>query len=261
VSVVPVPKDKRSIFVVPLGGYTYIGTTDTDYDGPVDDPVCTQADVDYLLNAMNASLSEPLTRDDVVGTWAGLRPLVRSATTTRTADLSRRHSVVASDSGVVTVNGGKLTTYRKMAEDTVDVVMAQLGRKGRSVTKKIRLHAAEGAEQVEDLASLRRHGTDVRIVRALVDADPSLGEPLVAGLPFLRAEAVHAVRHEMARTLDDVLARRVPARWLAGDAAADAAEATARLIAPELGWDDDEIGRQVAAFRDAVAADRSAVLT
>jgi glycerol-3-phosphate dehydrogenase len=259
-AVVPVPKDKRSIFVVPLGGHTYIGTTDTDYDGPVDDPVCTRDDVDYLLHAMNAALTSPLAHDDVVATWAGLRPLVRSATTTRTADLSRRHSVVASDSGVITVNGGKLTTYRKMAEDTVDVVMEQLGRKGRSITKKITLHGADGADRVEDLSSLRRHGSDVRIVRALVDADAALGEPLVAGLPFLRAEAVHAVRHEMARTLDDVLTRRVPARWLAGDAAADAAEATARLIAPDLGWGDDEIQRQVAAFRDAVAADRSAVL-
>jgi glycerol-3-phosphate dehydrogenase len=95
-------------------------------------------------------------------------------------------------------------------------------------------------------------------VAALVGAAPSLGEPLVAGLPHLRAEAVHAVRHEMARTLDDVLARRIPARWLAADAARDAAEATARLIAPDLGWDDEEIARQVDGFRADVGADLAA---
>src|SRR3546814_9793372 len=107
--VVPVPKDKRSVFVVPWlpngdGTFelTYIGTTDTDYDGPVDDPQCTPEDVDYLLSAINLSVREPLTTADVVGTWAGLRPLVKAAATGRTADLSRRHSVVVRDSGVVT---------------------------------------------------------------------------------------------------------------------------------------------------------------
>ena len=257
-AVVPVPKDKRSIFVVPLGGHTYIGTTDTDYDGPLDDPMCTREDVDYLLGAMNASLAEPLSHDDVVGTWAGLRPLVRTASSARTADLSRRHTVVSSPSGVVTVNGGKLTTYRKMAEDTVDEVMKALGRKGRSRTKKVLLHGADGAEQVDDLASLQRHGTERRLVQALIDGDATLGEPLVPGLPYLRAEAVHAVRHEMATTLDDVLTRRTQARWLDAEAAAGVADEVARLVAAELGWDEAEVGRQVGAFREAVAADQSA---
>src|SRR5690606_11117222 len=99
----------------------------TDYDGPVDDPQCTPEDVDYLLSAINLSVREPLTTADVVGTWAGLRPLVKAATTGRTADLSRRHSVVVRDSGVVTVTGGKLTTYREMAQDTVDAVVEHLG--------------------------------------------------------------------------------------------------------------------------------------
>ena len=131
--VVPVPKDKRSVFVVPWlptddGGFqlTYIGTTDTDYDGPLDEPQCTADDVAYLLRALNASVDEPLTEADVVGTWAGLRPLVKAASSGRTADLSRRHRVTASDSGVITVTGGKLTTYREMAEDTVDEVVATL---------------------------------------------------------------------------------------------------------------------------------------
>jgi glycerol-3-phosphate dehydrogenase len=266
-AVVPVPADKRSIFVVPMGDRTYIGTTDTDYDGPVDDPRCTAEDVRYLLDAVNHSLAEPLTEADVVGTWAGLRPLVKAATSGRTADLSRRHRVVASGSGVISVTGGKLTTYRRMAADTVDEVVAALGRGGRSRTRRLRLHGADGYDALAGAAPrlglapevldhlANRHGGDARVIAAMVTEDPTLGEPLVAGLPHLRAEAVHAVRHELARTLDDVLARRLPARWLAAQASADAAEATAALVGPELGWSEEEAAAQVASYRAAVAAD------
>ncbi len=125
-AVVPVPGDKRSVFVVPWGRFTFIGTTDTDYDGPVDDPQCTAEDVDYLLAAINGAVVEPLDHNDVLGTWAGLRPLVKAAPGGRTADLSRRHSVVHSTSGVVTVTGGKLTTYREMAADAIDHLMAEV---------------------------------------------------------------------------------------------------------------------------------------
>lgn len=271
--VFPVPKDRRSIFVVPMGGKTYIGTTDTDYDGPIDDPQCTPEDVAYLLNAMNVSISPPLSETDVLGTWAGLRPLVKSATSERTADLSRHHKVVTSASGVVSVTGGKLTTYRRMAEDTVDAIAKTSGSR-RCRTKKLKLHGADGyddlvtdvdaaasrlgipAELVTHLAN--RHGADTRVIAAMVVADPSLGEPLVAGLPYVRAEALHAVRYELARTLDDVLTRRIPARWLSRDAAAAAAEDAARLIAPELGWSDDDVNREVASFRAAVDHERDA---
>ena len=253
--VFPVPKDRRSIFVVPTPdkSFTYIGTTDTDYDGPIDDPQCTPEDVRYLLDAMNASLAEPLTEDDVTGTWAGLRPLIKSASSERTADLSRRHKIARSDSGIVSIAGGKLTTYRKMAADTVDEVVAIVGRGGRSTTKKLRLHGAEGYDALDathpHLAN--RFGGDARVVLAMIDADPSLGEPLAEGLPYLKAEAVFAVRYELARTLDDVLTRRIPMRWLARDAALACAEATARLIAPELGWTDDDVARELEAFRAA----------
>src|SRR5262249_54799886 len=108
--VVPVAKDRRSVFVVPWGDLTYIGTTDTDYDGPLDDPECTPEDVAYLLRALNAVVVEQVDESDVLGTWAGLRPLLRTATNARTADLSRRHAVRRSRTGVVTVTGGKLTT-------------------------------------------------------------------------------------------------------------------------------------------------------
>ncbi len=124
--VIPVPGDKRSVFVVPWGDLTYIGTTDTDYDGPLDDPQCTPEDVEYLLGAINHAITGEITPADVVGSWAGLRPLVRDAGSERTADLSRRHKVTPSSSGMVTVTGGKLTTYREMAADTVDVVLGQV---------------------------------------------------------------------------------------------------------------------------------------
>ncbi|MFV0315982.1 MAG: FAD-dependent oxidoreductase, partial [Microthrixaceae bacterium] len=121
--VIPVPGDRRSVFVVPHGALTYIGTTDTDFDGEVDDPQCTPDDVEYLLSAINASIDGELTTDDVTGSWAGLRPLVASGGDGRTADLSRMHRVRRSDSGLVTITGGKLTTYREMAADTVDEVI------------------------------------------------------------------------------------------------------------------------------------------
>lgn len=266
--VFPVPKDRRSIFVVPMAGKTYIGTTDTDYDGPIDDPQCTPEDVAYLLNAVNASITPALTEADVLATWAGLRPLVKSATTERTADLSRHHSIVRSASGVLSVTGGKLTTYRRMAEDAVD----EIAKGTRCRTKKLKLHGADGYDElVKDLDTAvsrlgisadlvthlaNRHGGDTRVLAAMIVADPSLGEPLVTGLPHVKAEAVHAVRHELARTLDDVLTRRIPARWLSRDAAAAAAEDVARLVAPELGWSDADVAHEVASFRAAVDHER-----
>ena len=122
---IPVREDRRSIFVVSWGDQVYLGTTDTEWDGPLDDPSCLPEDVDYILDAANAVTTRPIGRDDITGIWAGLRPLLapvegKHAPSERTADLSRRHTVRTSAEGMVTVTGGKLTTYRKMAEDTVD---------------------------------------------------------------------------------------------------------------------------------------------
>jgi glycerol-3-phosphate dehydrogenase len=275
-AVLPVRRDKRSIFVVPWEGpdgkvgpegFTYVGTTDTDYDGPVDDPQCTDDDIDYLLDGLNGSLRTPLDRGDVLGTWAGLRPLVREASSGRTADLSRRHRVALSESGVVTVTGGKLTTYREMAEDTVDAVVEHLrdradltpARRGRTATMAIR--GAEGWDEARDTDAhlAGRYGGESRVVKAMVDSTPDLAEPLVAGLPYRRAEAVYAVRYEMATTLDDVLSRRTRARLLDRDATAAAAEDVAELIGGELGWTADERARQVAAYRRAAERERQPV--
>ena len=256
-AIVPVPKDKRSIFVVPWGDFTYIGTTDTDYDGPIDDPQCTPEDVKYLLDAMNMAMAEPLTVDDVIGTWAGLRPLVTGGTVgQKTADLSRRHKVASSKTGLVTVTGGKLTTYRKMAEDTTNAVLKTIGRKAACRTKNLRLMGAAGtAPDDEHLA--RRYGSEAAAILALADSDPDLTTPLVPGLPYRRAEAVYAVRHEMATTLDDVLTRRTRSRQLNRDATAGAAESVARLIGAELGWDETRIAAEVESYRAALEHERT----
>jgi glycerol-3-phosphate dehydrogenase len=261
-AVIPVPKDRRSVFVVPWGDFTYIGTTDTDYDGPLDNPQCTPDDVAYLLRAINGAVTTPLTESDILGTWAGLRPLVKDAGSERTADLSRRHSVTTSASGVVTVTGGKLTTYRRMASDTIDTVVKTLGVKVRSRTARIPLtgarnwDAGEPGGSTAHLAS--RYGSNGDAIRKLVDAQPELAEPIVPGLEYSKAEVVYAARDEMARSVDDVLARRTRARLLARDASADAAAEVARLIAPILGWSPDDQEASTAAYRALVDAERTA---
>ncbi|MGZ4758686.1 MAG: glycerol-3-phosphate dehydrogenase/oxidase [Acidimicrobiales bacterium] len=276
--VVPVRKDKRSIFVVPWGDFTYIGTTDTDYDGPIDDPQCTPEDIAYLLGAMNDAMTVELTEADILGTWAGLRPLVRDAGSERTADLSRRHRVTPSASGMVTVTGGKLTTYREMAADTIDLVLEQvLGAKvvervaRHSRTRRLPLRGARGYAEVLAEASTstrveprvidhlaNRYGGEARALLAMIDRDPGLAEPLVPGLPYLRAEALYAVRYEMARSIDDILSRRTRARLLARDASAAAAPAVAALVAADLGWDAAEQECQVKAYRALVDEEREA---
>ena len=268
--VAPVPKDKRSVFVVPWpaadGGaprFTYIGTTDTDYDGPLEDPQCTREDVDYLLRAINHSTTTEIRDEHVIGTWAGLRPLVKADPTGRTADLSRNHAVNASQSGMITVTGGKLTTYREMAEDTLDAVADQLDlprARRRSRTARLRLLGADGyrpdatgtAGQLHE-----RYGGEARVIEAMIERDRALGEPMVAGLPYLRAEAVYAARYEMAVTLDDVLSRRTRCLLLGRDAAADAAQDVAGLVGDELGWDEARRRQEVESFRATAARQRS----
>jgi glycerol-3-phosphate dehydrogenase len=276
--VVPVPKDKRSVFVVPWGGtdgnyeFTYIGTTDTDYDGSIDDPQCTPDDIAYLLKAINFSVTTKVTEADILGTWAGLRPLVKSATSGRTADLSRKHRVARSDSDLVSITGGKLTTYREMAADTVDTVLEIMDRdvppnvSRRSRTKRLHLRGADGYESGRTSAGsdhvllhlLDRYGDDARSVLALAERDTTLREPLVPGLPYLKAEAIYAVRHEMARSVDDVLSRRTRARLLARDVSGSLADEVAALIAPELGWNAEEQSTHAARYRDSIASERAA---
>lgn len=265
--VLPVAKDRRSIFVVPWGNTTYIGTTDTDYEDGVEEPQCTDQDVEYLLTAINAAIKEPLTKDDVIGTWAGLRPLLRQADSERTADLSRRHGIRVSASGVITITGGKLTTYRRMASDTIDAASRELNQKTKCRTKNLPLIGADGFKPSmsshngstdPEFHLTSRYGSESKKIKDLVAGDPRLGKPLVTGLPYLRAEAIFAVRYEMAQDIDDVLDRRTRARLLARDATSAAAIDVGNLIGPELGWDEAEITRRVCAYQESITAEREA---
>ena len=272
--VIPVPRDRRSLFVVPWisngdGTYkfTYIGTTDTDYKGPVNDPQCTKDDIEYVLAALNASVTTNVTVDDVTAVWSGLRPLVKtddsSAKAGRTADLSRRHKVFTSDNGVITVTGGKLTTYREMAEDAVDEACDILGRKASCKTKRLSLRGANGKRlqsTVLDQHLDGRFGSDATHLRQLMNDNPTLAEELVPGLPYLKCEAVYAVTHEMATTLDDILTRRTRARLLDRRACKTVAPAVADLVAPYLKWDNTARDRNLAHFIDECAREDAAGL-
>ncbi len=277
-AVIPVRQDHRSIFVVSWGEQVYLGTTDTAWEGPLDEPGCTPEDVDYLLDAANAVTTKALGRADITGIWSGLRPLLapvagKRAPSERTADLSRRHTVRTSPSGMVTVTGGKLTTYRKMAEDTVDAALSVLGSgRRRCSTKTLRLRGApagQGRTRAERPAPITapadpassaathlasRYGTETPEVLALADGRPELLEPLVPGLPYLGAEALYAVRAEMACTVADVLDRRTRASLRDARGAAAAAPAVAALVAPELGWDRDRTASESSSYAEGVRA-------
>ncbi len=255
-------RDKRSVFVVPWGDQAYIGTTDTDFDGDADHPTCTPADVEYLLDGFNRWFTTHLTPADVTGTWAGLRPLVQGAApagakTKRTADLSRRHAVSVSVQSMITVAGGKLTTYRAMASDTVDVALEVLGERPRPCrTKKVALLGAAPDLAQSHLA--QRYGSEAAAVERLMSGDAALAEPLASGSRYLQAEVVHAVRNEMARSLDDVLERRTQMRFRTLAASAEAAPRVAELLRDELGWSPAETSANVSAYLASVAAERAA---
>ena len=271
-AVVPVPGDRRSVFVVPWpdGEDVYVGTTDTDWDGPLDDPACLPEDVDYVLGAVNHVVTSPLDRADVTGVWAGLRPLLASRggrhVSARTADMSRRHTVQVSDGGLVTVTGGKLTTYRQMAEDAVDAALSRPGvapaGASRCRTARLPLRGAAGLAELlapgasagtgldEDrfAALVSRHGGDTPAVLALAEGRPELLEPLVPGLPHLRAEGLWAAREEMACTVDDVLERRTRAVLRRAEAAAGAAGDVGALLAGDWGRSEEAAAEEAAAF-------------
>jgi glycerol-3-phosphate dehydrogenase len=213
-ALLPVQGEGRFIFTVPWGAVTVIGTTDSDHDGPLDDPEPTEPEIAQLLGEANASLAEPLLRDDVVASYAGLRPLV-SHGAGGTADLSRKHRVTASDAGVVTITGGKLTTWRRMAEDTVDRLGdVVLGPLPACRTTRLTL---EGASRPREVAAIAR-GED-------------LGALLVGGLPYVEADVAYAARFEMAATVEDVLARRTRASTEAPRNAEAASQRVAELLA------------------------------
>jgi glycerol-3-phosphate dehydrogenase len=270
--VMAVPGDRRSIFVLPFeeAAFTFIGTTDTAFDGDIDTPLCTPDDVTYLLNAVNASTDAALTPDDITGLWAGLRPLLRpqegATVSERTADLSRRHSVQVGSDGAVHITGGKWTTYRQMAEDTVDVVVDRLGVRHRCATKRLPLFGAPGtvpAWSRDASSSLhthlwRRYGDEGRVILDLIGDHPELGDVAIEGLPYRLAEFVYAAQHELAVTLIDLLTRRTRAHLQDARATLRAANHVATAVAPWLGWRPDDVSREVASYRALVHSEFTA---
>ena len=269
-AVLAVPGDRRSIFVVPFeeAPFTFVGTTDTPYDGSLDSPLCTSDDIEYLLRAVNASTSSGLTTSDITGVWAGLRPLIApkdgKKLRERTADLSRRHQVNVTQDGMIHVTGGKWTTYRAMAEDAMKEVHRRTGKGKQVRTTNLRLFGSPAkGEDVNSLADLdlhlyQRFGSERHAIAELIAANPALGELAIPGLPYVKAEFVYSAENELAVTLIDLLSRRCRAHIQDARATLAAAPSIAALVAPHLGWDDAATNREVAAYRELVTSEFSA---
>jgi len=259
-----VPRDGRHIFLIPWGDFALIGTTDTDYQGDLDNPAATLDDVDYLLEATQHTFpGAQIQYDDIISTFAGLRPLV-SAPGSPSA-LSRKHVIMEGESGLVTITGGKLTIHRLMAEQLTDHIQKKLAEEfGVHVHSECRTkEPLEGARieriQVSGVDEpVGRHlidtyGGDTAWILAYVEENPSLGEHIVPELPYLMAEVLYAVQHEMALSVCDVLIRRTHVIYERRDGGLERARAVAELMAPRLGWDEAEIERQVADYAAQVA--------
>jgi glycerol-3-phosphate dehydrogenase len=264
--VLPETDDKRILFLVPWESRAVFGTTDTG-SGDLDHPTATQDDIAYLLHHLNRYLSVNLTADDIISVYAGYRPLLRARSSAHsTAKLSRTHAVLQNESGLVTIVGGKLTTYRRMAQDTIDVLSRRDGSTSMAhPTTNLPLSGSAGwpASQ-RDLevkgAALglspqtishlgESHGSHASALLKLIESDASLRERLVEDLPYIRAEVVWACRHEMAMTLDDVLARRTSIILEDRDRGAGIVDDVAALMSKELDWSPEQQKVMIDAYR------------
>ncbi|MEU6716332.1 glycerol-3-phosphate dehydrogenase/oxidase [Nonomuraea sp. NPDC046802] len=264
--------EKSVLFVIPWGRHWIVGTTDTEWTLDKSHPAASRLDIDYLLDHVNAVLSVPLTRDDVEGVYAGLRPLL-SGESDETSKLSREHVVAHPVPGLVMIAGGKYTTYRVMAQDAVDAVAHGLDQRvPRSCTDRIPLVGAEGYQalwnsrhriahssglhvaRIEHL--LQRYGALIDEVLELIEGDPSLGRPLSGADDYLRAEIVYAATHEGARHLNDVLTRRTRISIETFHRGLAVAQEAAELMAEPLGWDGEQVKREVEYYTKRVEAER-----
>jgi glycerol-3-phosphate dehydrogenase len=268
--------EKSVLFIIPWDEHWIIGTTDTEWTLDLAHPAASSADIDYLLDTVNRVLVTPLTRDDIDGVYAGLRPLISGDADDATTKLSREHVVAEPVPGLVLVAGGKYTTYRVMAKDAVDLALSG-GDKDRtkdmpqSTTETVPLNGAVGwewlSERFQILARssglpedaidylLSRYGTTARDLLALVDANPVLGERLPGGEDHLKVEIVYAAASEGALHLTDILTRRTRISIEARDRGLEAAPHAAALVAPILGWDDAEVARQIDIYQRRVEAE------
>lgn len=268
--------EKSVLFIIPWGAHWIIGTTDTDWNLDLAHPAATGADIDYILGHVNAVLATPISRDDIQGVYAGLRPLLtnraKDSTDTATTKLSREHAVLPVAPGMVVVAGGKYTTYRVMAHDAVDAVIPFMGRDvPASVTAQLPLLGATGYRAMENrvplLAAqwglseeyvthlLGRYGSLAPEVVQLIAEDPSWAEPLAGAPAYLRAEVAYAVRNEAALHVEDVLVRRTRVAMEYAHRGAESAAAVAEILGAELGWDGERIAQEAELYRTRVAAE------
>ncbi len=263
---------KSVLFVIPWKDHWIIGTTDTDWNLDLAHPAASRSDVDYLLRVINEALAHPLTHDDIQGVYAGLRPLLYGEDDS-TSQLSREHAVSEPAAGLITIAGGKYTTYRVMARDVVDAAARHLGGKvPASRTHRVPLLGADGwdaawnqrearsrqrgisLERMERL--LRRYGSGVDEIFEAIDRDPALGQPLDGAPAYLKAEVHHAVTHEGALHLDDVLTRRTRISIEVFDRGLGAARPVAEIMGPLLGWSSEAVEREVEHYQARVQAER-----
>lgn len=264
--------EKSVLFLIPLRDVWSIGTTDTAWHEAVDSPAATAADIDYVLEHANAVLGEDLTRDDVLATWAGLRPLVQPVKTDESASakVSREHTVMQLAPGLTGVAGGKLTTYRVMAEDVVDFAVEGTFKDRASITAVLPLLGGQGygewVDQAEDLSArygwdmqrvdrlLNRYGSLLGELIALIDEQPDLAKPLQHAPSYLRAEIAYSVEAEGVLHLDDVMARRTRLNYESGDRGLCAVQEILQIAAPRLGWSDERSAAEQTAYRAHVEA-------
>jgi glycerol-3-phosphate dehydrogenase len=268
--------DTSVLFVIPWNTHWIIGTTDTDWTLHKAHPAASKADIDYLLSQVNAVLSVPLTRSDIQGVYAGLRPLL-AGEDEATSQLSREHAVARPQPGLISIAGGKYTTYRVMAADAIDAALVDVGGPAPpSVTDQTPLLGAEGyhalVNQIDRLAHkaglpvwrmqglLDRYGSLVDEVLELSADDQSLLEPLTGAEGYLRVEIAYAATHEAALHIDDLLARRTRISIETPDRGTSAARMAADVAAPHLGWDAARIDNEVAAYQARVMAERESQL-
>jgi glycerol-3-phosphate dehydrogenase len=245
---VPHTSDGRVLFAIPWHDHTVVGTTDTPIDAPSYEPLPFEKEIEFVLETAGQYLSHKPTRADVLSVYVGIRPLVKAAGSdaTKTSALSRDHTIHIDNSGLLTIVGGKWTTYRHMAEDAVNHAIT-LGKLDdvKCATEELHIH---GYSEDETLGSLLVYGTDAARIKALAASSPELAKQLHPDLPYIAAEVVWAAREEMARSVEDVLARRTRALFLNAHAAIAMAPAVAALLARELGRDQVWTDQQVTSF-------------
>ena len=264
------------LFLIPWGDKWIVGTTDTPYDGDRAEPFATREDVQYILDQANRVIEPKLRAEEIIGVYAGLRPLVANKKSATTTKLSREHTVDRPAPGFVSIAGGKYTTYRVMAKDVIDRAVIELRKiTNDSVTEKLPLVGADGyfalEQQKERLAHesgldvetishlLNRHGSLISEILELVEEQPKLSAKLDSQLPYIKAEIVYAASHEGARSVDDVISRRTRLSFEAANHALHLAEDVAALIAPILGWSAKERKESIAQYRELVEREIAAL--